>query len=321
MFVYYSASLLTKSTTPIIGPISELLGIIINAIFNFVYSLTEMNSLGLSIIFFTIIVRLILLPLGINQQRSMKKMQKVQPIIQKIQNKYKGKKDAESQRKMQEELGAVYKENKVNPFGGCLPLIIQMPIFFALFNVLRNIPAYITVIGNVFNNIATKIMSINGYQAILANFTDGKSIQNYDPSKINSIIDLLSKFSKQEWTGLVQQIPVDIASNIEQAIQAQERMNYFLGISLAESPGLAFPGILLPLIAGLTTFLSTKFMSSNNNSDMNSTAAQTQKSMNLVFPFITAFMAYTLPAGLGLYWITSNLFQMGQQFLINKIYN
>ena len=314
-------ALLTKSSGKIVGPISDVLALIMNSIFNAASNLFEIGSLGVSIILFTIIVKALMMPLMINQQKSMKRMQSVQPEIQKIQNKYKNKKDPESQQKMQQELSKFYKDNKVNPLGGCFPLLIQMPIFFALFNVLRNIPAYILKVGDQFRLIATEIMSVDGYSEILNSLHNSKILPKFDPSNTESVMDLLAKLTNVQWDTLVSSIPANISTTIEPAITNIHNMNFFFGVNLAENPGLAFPGIFIIILAGVTTYFSSKLMSSMNGKkgEQNEKAMQTQKTMNTMMPFMTAFFAYTMPAGLGIYWITSNLFQMAQQVIVNKI--
>lgn len=111
--------------------ISNLLGHILRIIFEFV------NNYGWSIIVFTLFVRLLLVPLMVKQIKSQKAMQDIQPKIKEIQEKYKNKPE-----KQQEELMKIYKEAKINPLSGCLPLLIQMPILIGLFNVLRDPVTY-----------------------------------------------------------------------------------------------------------------------------------------------------------------------------------
>jgi len=161
--------LLSKSTTPIIGWIAQLLGWVMNGIYE-VLNLMGIPNIGLAIVFFTIIVYLAMTPLQIHQQKMSKVMAIAQPELNAIQKKYQGKKDTASQQKMQEETMAVYDKYGTSPTGSCLPLLIQMPLLFALYQVIYRIPAYITRIGNVFSGLAAKIMAIDGAGDILAAF-------------------------------------------------------------------------------------------------------------------------------------------------------
>ncbi|NMA82645.1 MAG: YidC/Oxa1 family membrane protein insertase [Epulopiscium sp.] len=315
----------------IISPIANLLGMFMNIIFNLVHSIIPIGSLGLSIILFTIFVRFLLLPLMLNQQKSMQRMQEIQPQIQKIQDKYKNKKDPEAQQKMSREMSELYQKNKVNPLGGCLPLLIQMPIMLALFQVLRSPAVHIQQVGAIYTQVAEKLMSISGYEAILETFAQGKAGVKLDASLTSSVVTLLSQFHSYDWTQLVEQlngVAAGTLTQIQVLVTQLKDMNFFLGMNLTDAPGMTFPGILLPIIAGLTTYLTSKLTpnpnkdkdkSKNNSKDKPvDQMGQTQNTMMLMFPFLTAFMTYTLPAGLGLYWVTSNIFQVFQQLAFNK---
>ena len=133
--------MLTKSTTFIIGPVAEVLGLLMNGIF-WVLDKIGIPNIGLSIIFFTIIIYMALMPLTVKQQKFSKLQSKMTPEINKIQAKYKNKKDQDSMMKQNEEMQAVYKKYGVSASGSCVQLIIQMPILFALFTLLRNLPQY-----------------------------------------------------------------------------------------------------------------------------------------------------------------------------------
>lgn len=139
---------LTKTSTFIIGPVATLLGYIMNAIF-WVQSQIGIESIGLCIILFTIVIYMLLLPLTIKQQKFSRLQSKMNPELQAIQKKYKGKnQDQAAMMKMNEETQAVYQKYGVNPMGSCLQMVIQMPILFALYRVIWNIPAYVTSVKN-----------------------------------------------------------------------------------------------------------------------------------------------------------------------------
>ena len=136
--------LLTKSTTFIIGPVANILGYIMNAIF-WLQSQIGIENIGLCIILFTIVVYLLLTPLTIQQQKFSRLSSKMNPELQEIQKKYKGKnQDQQAMMAMNEETKAVYAKYGVHPMGSCLQLLIQMPILFALYRVIWNIPAYVS---------------------------------------------------------------------------------------------------------------------------------------------------------------------------------
>ena len=148
--------LLTQSTTPIIGWIATLLGYVMEFIF-YCLNFIGIQNIGLCIIIFTIIVRLLMLPLTIKQQKFAKISQVMQPEINKIQRKYRNKTDQASMMKQNEEIQKVYEKYGTNPTGGCLQLVVQMPIFLALYQVIRKIPAYIPQVKAVYMQVVTAI--------------------------------------------------------------------------------------------------------------------------------------------------------------------
>jgi len=307
----------------LIDSLAKILGVVLNQVFDVIYGLSPVGSLGITIILFTIFVKVLMLPLMLNQQKSMKRMQKVQPEIQKIQDKYKNKKDPESQKQMNQELGEFYQNNKINPLGGCLPLIIQMPIFLALFRVLQRAGTYITKLHDLYYLIATKITTVQGYEVLLKEIVkDNPRIKlSEDTLKtVEGIQSILPQLTTNAWHTITSKFPGIPADTIVN----KENIEYFLGISLVDSPsdlmgqGVIVAVVLFVFISGFTTFLSSKVMTMGNKQQQNDQALQTQKTMNMIFPLLTAWMTYSLPAGLGIYWITSNIFQIVQQIGINK---
>ncbi|NDL68087.1 YidC/Oxa1 family membrane protein insertase [Anaerotalea alkaliphila] len=305
---------LTQSTTPILGQISQLFGMIMNGIYNLFEQGLGIQSLALTIVVFTIFSRVLMLPVAFKQQKSMKEMQVIQPEIKKIQDKYKAKKDPESQQKMQMELSKLYQEHKVNPFGGCLPLLIQMPIIIALFEVLRNVPAYITNIKGIYAGIATQVMSVPGFESVLVGINETKKVKDFDPMLENKVIDLLGMFSSGDWAMLHEQFAT-ISTAVQPLVDKLDKIHYMFGINLAESPSLLGIGILLPVLNVLVQFLVSK---TSMTSSTDPAQANTMKTMTYTMPLVTGFFVTQMPAGLGLYWLVSSVFQLGQQLVINK---
>lgn len=317
--------ILTQSTTPIIGTIAKLFGLIMNSIYVFFYNNFGVVSIGISIIVFTIIVRLLMIPLAIKQQQSMEEMQRIQPEIKKIQEKYKNAKDPESQKKMQAETAQLYQDHNVNPFGGCLPLLIQMPILFALFAVLRNIAAYIGQVKDIYLNVVNHIISVTGYEKIIQTIHDAQRIpvKNFIPTESDKLIDLLNGFNSNGWQELINSFS-SINDKILPLYEQIKEINYFLSINLADTPvsfsngisGIFNVGILIPILCVVAQILVTK---TSNPSNKNKAAQdQTQKTMMMMMPAVTLIFVLQMPAGLGLYWLISNVFQLVQQIVINK---
>ena len=283
---------LTQSNTFIIGSIAKLLGFIMNGIFN-ALSYIGIENIGLSIIIFTVIVYTLMIPMTIKQQKFSRMSAVMNPEIQKIQKKYKNKKEQASMMKMQEETKLVYEKYGTSPTGGCLGSLIQFPILFALWPVIQNIPAY---------------------------------------SKANTLVDVLYKFRPGTWDTLADKFP-DLTNLIDSTKNSLTHLNTFLGINIAETPGSMFMtatknfsigliivALAIPVLSGLSQWISAKLMqqaTSTGNDDDNPMAAQMKTMMN-VMPLISVFMCFSMPAGLGIYWIASAVVRTIQQLVINK---
>lgn len=336
----------------IVGPIAKLLGWICNICFNIVYSITPMMSLGITIIIFTILIKLLLVPLSINSQKSMIKTQELQPKLQALQDKYaNSKNDPEAQQKMSMEMSALYRENKVNPFSGCLPLLIQMPILFALYYVIQQPQVYIDVIGNVINGIdgmrdtITTLLStscldlgvLNAeamdisqlpevikpqieflYNVLMQQEVYGVNLLTTEGLK--TALDTLSVADLQTFVSTFYSSNAELMKIGELILTRDEIYNFFF-LNLIESPGWRGVGIIVPVLTWLTTYLQYKVsMSRSNSSAGNEMMQQQQKMMMMIFPIMMALMSINLPSGLGLYWNVSNVLAMLQQIIINKMF-
>lgn len=325
--------LLTQSSTPIVGQISWLLGHLMNGIFSVLSNVFHIENIGLCIIIFTIIIYTLLLPLTYKQQKASKLTVVMNPELKRIQNKYKNKKDQASMMKMQEETKMVYEKYGTSMMGGCSQLLIQLPILWGLFYVIRNIPAYVDGIKEVYMPLVTELLSTKGGQSAMEAIGKTSAIAmdptRYDFSKANTMIDALYKFQESTWNTLIDKMP-DLESLIRSTQDSLTHLNSFLGINIAETPlniflnsiqtGAIIAAILalsIPIISGLTQYISMK---------LSPTAAPTQNdssdnSMNAtmkIMPLFSVVMCFTFPSGIGLYWIASAVVRMVQQLAINK---
>jgi len=327
----------------IIGPIAHVFGYIIDFIFNIVYALTENHSLGLSIILLTIIVRFLMLPLGIKQQKSMLKMQKLNPEIQKIRNKYGNSKDPEIAKKMNAEQQALYAKNKVNPLSGCLPLLITMPLFFGLHYIMNQSYLYVSELNKTYHSLSYTIIhevpNYANYVVPLAERYVPQKMQNegtFDISVVENMSKVLNRFSTEDWDKFMNQSPKEFSQH--PVIQAQERIppintlpayrkiqtelerkraiENFFGLPLIDASGTSWPGILIPILVALSTFTSSWIMSKMQPSTDDKQKMQ-QKIMMYAMPALMLFMTVGLAAGVGIYWITSSVFQTAQQAVLN----
>lgn len=339
--------LLTQNSTPIIGQIAWLLGKIMNGIF-YVIDLIGLPNVGLAIILFTIVVNLLMMPLTIKQQKFSKLSAKMNPEIQAIQAKYKNKKDNESMMAQNQEVQAVYAKYGVSASGSCVQLLIQMPILFALYRVIYSMPAYVTKIGNTFRVLADKIISVDngaflqnsGVESIANTvMMYGKSMTNGNVS--NGIIDVLNKLSSTDLATIAEHYDLTQLTYEGHLILSNgttrgliDIYNNFLGLNMGDSPsaliktawtagsyGVVIGAILIPVLSMVTQWINLKLMpqsANDNNNSQASSMAQSMKTMNMLMPVMSAWFCFTLPSGMGLYWVAGSVVRSIQQVVINR---
>jgi YidC/Oxa1 family membrane protein insertase len=232
----------------VFGSIWNFLVAGLNYLLQFFYDFT--GNYGISIILLTVLVKLVLLPLTIKQTRSMLAMQRIQPEIKKLQEKHKDDKE-----KLSQEMMKFYKENKINPLSGCLPLLMQMPIFIALYTVLRKyvMTPPIMLLGSVVQK------NVTPYGASLI-VVQGSLIRNTSFLGIENLSDSL------------------------------------------RAAGIA--GYVLIILLMASTWYSQKQVMTDPR----------QKGMMYAMPLIMGFIGFSLPAGVVLYWVTTNILQIIQQY-------
>ena len=343
--------LLTAYPGSILGPIAKLLGILMDWIYSGISNITggRVESVVLSIVIITIIIYMCLLPLTIKQQKFSKLSQKMQPEMQAIQAKYKNKKDQASMMAMQEETQLLYQKYGISPMGSCVQMLIQMPILFALYRVFYNIPAYLSGVKGSFTGLVDSIQQTSGYQDTLVNLMEKYNVVTSSglnasnaASKLadasgdtlsNYIIDILYKLPSKGWDALMDGKFFDgIQSAVEKTHDALLHFNYFLGLNISDTPWYIIKSnfmdkpdkwllfvilaLLIPVLSYLTQMLNIKLMpqATNGNDQM----ASQMKMMNLMMPLMSLFFCFTVPVGLGIYWICSALVRGIQQFFVNR---
>lgn len=344
--------LLTPYDGAILGPVAKLLGFIMDAIYMFMYNVFGIENVGLSIIIFTIVIYTLMLPLTYKQQKFSKLSQAMQPELKAIQEKYKGRRDEAAQMAMNNETQMVYDKYGVSPMGSCGQLLIQMPILLALYRVFYNVPAYITAVRDKFIVIADEIMTYEGFSEIMTKIqTDYKVALNVKPDFVvsdtntvdqvrNFIIDVIYKVPsidslvKPNADGEVYFTALDSVTEIlNSGVEHFHEFNYFLGLNISDNPWniikesfaagnyvLLVMALLIPVTSYLTQVISIKLMpTSNNNNNQNDMMAQQMKTMNTMMPLMSLFFCFTLPVGLGIYWVVSAAYRCVQQVTINKI--
>lgn len=343
--------LLTAYPGSILGPIAKLLGMLMDWIYSGISDITggRVESVVLSIVIITIIIYMCLLPLTIKQQKFSKLSQKMQPEMQAIQAKYKDKKDQASMMAMQEETQLLYQKYGISPMGSCVQMLIQMPILLALYRVFYNIPAYLSGVKGSFTGLVDSIQQTSGYQDTLVSLMEKYNVVTSSglnasnaASKLadasgdtlsNYIIDILYKLPSKGWDALMDGKFFDgIQSAVEKTHDALLHFNYFLGLNISDTPWYIIKSnftdkpdkwllfvilaLLIPVLSYLTQMINIKLMpqATNGNDQM----ANQMKMMNLMMPLMSLFICFTVPVGLGIYWICSALVRGIQQFFVNR---
>jgi len=334
--------LLTAYDGAILGPIAKLLGWLMNGVYMLMQQI-GLENVGLSIIIFTIIIYMLMFPLTYKQQKFSKLSQKMQPEIQAINKKYQGKKDQASMLAMQEETQAVYEKYGVSMMGSCGQLLIQMPLLFALYRVFMNVPAYVAGVKDNFTALVNGIMATEGYQDTMTQLvTDLKIVTQpaadftvTDTAALsNSIVDVLNKMNSTGWESLKDVFP-SLTDTISSTYETISHVNNFIGMNISDTPWqiittnitshqflLVIAALMIPVVSYLTQVLNIKLMptanSNNSGNEQSDAMAQQMQMMNKMMPLFSLFMCFTVPVGLGIYWISSAVVRCVQQFFLNK---
>ena len=334
--------LLTQYSGAILGPICKyILGPIMNVIFKLL-DVIRIPNVGIAIILFTIVIYLCLTPLTFKQQKFSKLQTRMSPELQAIQAKYKNKKDQASMTMMQQETQAVYAKYGVSPTGSCVQLLIQMPILFALYRVIYSIPAYVQQVKDAYFPFVDKLVAEAESAEFIQNFTNANMfakqftnenfINNVGSYVSNTYIDVLNRASTADWLSLKVEYP-NLIQDIDNTRNLLNKYNNFLGINIGNSPWdtmktafashsylILIGALLIPVLAAVTQWINTKLIPTQQSTgnDQADQMANSMKTMNTLMPLMSAWFCFTLPAGMGIYWITGAVVRSIQQVITNK---
>ena len=330
------ATVLTKSGMFIVKYVAEILGYLMNGIY-FLLDKAGIPNVALAIILFTIVMYLLMTPLQISQQRFSKLNAVMNPEIQRVQAKYKGKKDQISQQKMLDETNAIYAKYGVNQAGSCIQLLIQMPVLFALYQVIYHIPGYIGLIGGKLRVVAEDASFVSFFTKFVEKLPNNAQLTATlgTGSKLTteSVMDTIYKLNPVQWSELLKEAAdKDYSSGLVSLHDYIERATNFVVMNISDTPVnlittsfksgkwvVLIAAVLIPLLAWGTQVLNMKLMpTANANKDSKDTMSQTMNTMNTFMPLMSAFFCLTLPVGIGIYWIAGAVVRSIQQFIINK---
>ena len=331
--------ILTAYDGAILGPIARVLGWIMNWIYVFMTDVCGIENISLTIIIFTIVIYMCLFPITYQQQKFSKLSMKMQPELQKVQKKYQGKKDQVSMQAMLDETQAVYQKYGVSPTGSCVYMLINFPILLALYRVFYNVPAYLGSVKSQFSALVDGIMATSDYQNIMAKFVEEVNLKTVrvdftatDHTVLsNYIVDTLYAMNSSGWELLKDKFSglTDVIVSTQEHIS---RINNFIGINISDTPLnviktsmgnhaylMVILALLIPVTSYLTQVLNIKLMpqATANGGDNDAMAAQ-MNTMNKIMPLFSLVFCFTVPVGLGIYWIISALVRTIQQICLNK---
>ena len=272
------------------GAFSLLITTPLGYIISFIYDLVQ--NYGFAIIIFTLIVKIIMLPLVIKQQKSTVQMQKIQPEMQALQKKY-----ANDQQRLSQETMKLYKKYNISPAGGCLPLLIQLPIIFGLYQVITRPMQYILHMGtDAIQKVADVLKNAGHITEAVANYA-----------------------TKQNQITVASSMAEHLAFVEEKVGMTLSTLNFdFFGLDLSLTPSFSQPSVLwiIPILSAVSAYLSGKITTKLSG---NQQAAEQMKTMNLMMPLMSGYFCFIMPTGVGIYWVMSNVIQIIQQVVITKI--
>lgn len=333
-----SELLLTAYDGSILGPIAKILGWLMNGIYNIMAAI-GIENVGLAIIIFTIVMYMLMFPMTYKQQKFSKLSQKMQPELNAIRKKYENKKDQASMMAMNEETQRVYEKYGVSMTGSCGQMLIQMPILFALYRVFMNVPAYVNGVKECFTPLVEGIMATEGYadkmtQLVADNAIYTQPVVDFTQTDAgvlaNYVTDVLAKLGTSGWNSLSEVFPT-LEATIASTYEKVSHINALGPLNISDTPWViikdsfasgailvAFIALLVPVASYLFQVLNIKMMPTSSNDNTNDQMSQQMNMMNKTMPLMSLFMCFTVPVGLGIYWVMSSVVRLVQQYFLNK---
>lgn len=272
------------------GVIGELIGMPLGYIVWFIYQVIQ--NYALAIVIFTILLKLVLIPMAIKQQKSSARMSAFQPYIQNINKKY-----AKNPSKKNEELQKLYMDHGINPAAGCLPTLVPMIVLFGMIDVVYRPLTHIVHLGN---DVIDKAVEI---------FTQSTGVAGSMAIQLNVINDLAANPSKYSELG-------------EDVVNSIKSVNLeFLGFNLGEVANLSSITIIVPIVALVLSFLAMFISMKTNGFASDMPGAGSMKFIMFFMPIFSCWITLSVPMGVALYWIIGYVFQIGQVLVLNKVCN
>lgn len=283
---------------------ANIFGYILNYIYNFI------GNYGWAIIIFSILVKILMLPISIKQQKTVKKTAKIQQKMKEIQLKYKG-----NQEKINEATIELYKSENMSPFSGCLSAIVQIVLLFSVFYLVRSPLTYM-------KKVDTDV--INKYSTIIQeNEISPKS--NYPEIDIIREIDSIKNLKKDDQEENSEE-KIDLSEINDEELDNMNINMEFLGLNLAQVPTKSsdWKAYIIPFLYVIISIISMKMTTMNTNKNENDdefdAVAQMNKNMTYTFPIMYLAVALIAPLGLALYWLMNSLLMIVERLILNKLF-
>ena len=296
------------------------IGDILRWALDLIYSLV--GNYGWAVLIFTLLIRLVLMPLDIKSRKSMIAMQRVQPKVDELNKKYANDKD-----KLNQKMADLYKKEKINPLSGCLPMLIQLPILFAMFAVMREVANEETIlmILDIKENI---LAGVANYQPKLQGLLWIKNV--FQPDSFMSTVVPAFGSTLPEITKASGMVTMEMIEEAKAFLQTAEYSTWAAGYGNAvaySAPLLMwtisipkkFNGLfILPILSAVSQFFTSKFMNGGQQNANPQQSANT-KFMQWFFPLFSLWICASSNAAFALYWVFINVFQIAQQFIIGNL--
>lgn len=273
-------------------------------LFKLFYGFSQQNYL-ITLFLFAVVMKIVLLPFGIKQQKNSIKQARLRPKEMAIRNKYKGRNDKATQQKLSEEIMKLYQEENVNPMSGCLPMLIQLPVLFALYNVIINPITYIS-------SYADSADALTKAYRLALDLGDKVHVAQ---------IDIIREISKAPEKLAAHFSGEGFAQISEELSGIGQSFNIF-GIDLIEHANFTWPLILIPILTFVFAFASTKIIRKFTYQPTTGDAS-TQASMGMMdwmMPLLSVYISFQFAAAIAVYWMFQNILSAAQQILLCKLY-
>ncbi len=326
---------MTQYQGQILGPIAKVLGWVMNLVYNLMHTLFGTQNVALSIIVFTVIFYMLMMPLTYMQQKTSALQRRIKPELDEITKKYKGRRDQDSMMAQQEEQQQLYDKYGISMTGTCLQSLIQIVPLFALYRVFLNVPAYLTNLKGIFTDLVSGIMGTEGYAGIMENLVTTANLrgQTVDFSSTdttavgNYIIDVLYKMTESGWDSTREAFPAltDLVTSTQNALA---KVNYFFGLNISDTPFnqikdawasksylVLIAALAIPLLNYLFQLITIKTMPTSGGEGQ---MEQQMKTMNTMMPLMSLVIGFSVPVGLGLYWAIGGLVRGVQNYFLNR---